>query len=96
MTDSDMNNATAQSKGTHKPSEKGRNNADILAGEEFVLIGPPSKWTSDVLDCLGVRFSIRKTFNLMNYLKQKTRQSWTTQHQKGTDLVWSVRSNSSV
>ena len=83
----DDDDDTARSKRTHKPSEKARDNAEMIAGEEFVSLGPPSKWTSDVLKYLGVRFNIHKSFDLLNYLKQKTRRSWTTEHQKGTSFI---------
>jgi hypothetical protein len=83
MTDFDVDDDRGRPKRSHKPSGKARDNAEILAGEEFVPLGSTSKWTADVLKCLGVGFDIHKPFNLLNYLKQKTRQSWTAEHQNG-------------
>ena len=88
MNDSEMiDDDPSRPKRIHKPSEKARDNAEILAGEQFVPLGPPSKWTADVLKHLGVKFDIRKTFDLMKYLKQKTKHSWTPDHQKGTYFI---------
>ena len=84
MTDSDTEEEQSRSKRGHKPSAKARDNTEILAGEDFVPLGSPSKWTADALTYLGVRFDIHKTFNLLAYLKQKTRRSWTMEHQKGS------------
>ena len=83
MTDSDLDDDPGRPKRSHKPSEKARHNAEILSGEGFVPLGSTSKWTADVLKCLGVRFDIHKPFNMLNYLKQTTRQSWTAEHQNG-------------
>ena len=71
MTDSDTEEEQSRSKRAHKPSAKARDNAEILAGEEFVPLGSTSKWTADILKCLGVRFDIHKPFNLLDYLKQQ-------------------------
>jgi hypothetical protein len=87
MTDSETDVGSGRSKRTHKPSEKVRDNAEILAGEEFVPLGSPSRWTADALKYLGVKFDIHKTFNLLNYLKQKTRHSWTSDHQRGMCFI---------
>lgn len=87
MIDSDVDEDIGRSKRIHKPSEKARDNAEILAGEEFVPLESPSKWTADALKYLGVKFNIHKTFNLLNYLKQKTRYSWTSDHQNGTYFI---------
>ena len=84
MTDSDTEVEQSRSKQGHKLLAKARDNAEILAGEDFVPLGSSSKWTADVLTYLGVRFNIHKTFDLLAYLKQKTGCTWTTEHQKGS------------